>query len=200
MIKTQNQRCKTKDAFTLIELLITVSIFSIIILGLYSIFHTGVFSYNRLDKSLSLYQTARKIFNRIDLDLKNSFSYSNNETRFMGEKDKISFLTLTGSDFSSVSYEREETNLLRLRKKGIESLKEDISTKPRVLARNIKEIDFSYAFSTGDESIFDWKDEWADADIEKKNLPLAVKINLTLRENSKKGRDVKFEKIIFLAK
>ncbi len=185
-------------SFTLVELLITLSIFSIVILSLYSAFHTGIFSYNRLDNSISLYQTARKVLNRIDLDLKNIFSYSNEDTGFVGGKDWLNFFTLIGSDFSSVSYERKETNLLRLCKKGIETLKENISMRPKVLAKNIKEIDFSYGFLTDEKNVLVWEDNWADTDIEKGNLPLAVKISLTLEENSKKGRDIKFEKIISL--
>lgn len=169
-----------KKGFTLIELLITITIFSVIILGLYSTFHTGVFSYERLDKILLVYQNARKIFNRIDLDLKNTFSYSDNETRFIGDPGHLSFLTLVAGSFSSISYEQTEDKLLRFS-----------SGNPRVLGRNIKELSFSYGFPTGEEDVYNWKDEWGKIEEEKNKLPLAVRIKLILGE-------IKFEKLVFL--
>jgi prepilin-type N-terminal cleavage/methylation domain-containing protein len=185
--------------FTLIELLISLSIFSAIILSLYSVFNTGLFSYRRIKESLSVHQTARKTFNRISLDLKNCFAFSDEEARFQGMKNEMSFLSLVGGSFSSVSYRLEQGKLLRLCKKNSESLKQDSSAQSRIIAKQIRELNFSYAFLTGDEDVYDWKDNWAEAEEEKDKIPLAVKIKLTLEEKlSRSVRDVEFEKIVFL--
>lgn len=185
--------------FTLVELLISLSIFSVIALSLYSVFTTGMFSYRRIKENLSVYQTARKIFNRISSDLKNSFAFSTEEAKFQGKDNEMTFLTLVSGSFSSVYYRLEKGELLRLCKKDSESLKEDSLAQPRIIAKQIGELSFSYAFLTDDERVYDWKDDWGEADEEKNKIPLAIKIKLTLKEKlPKEIRDVEFEKEIFL--
>jgi len=185
---------REKRGFTLIELLITVSIFSVIALSLYSVFNTGLFSYRRIKESLSVHQAARKIFSRISLDLKNSFAFSDVEARFVGKGNEIAFLSLVGGSFSSVSYRLEQGKLLRLCKKDSESLN---SIQPRIIAKQITDLNFSYAFLTGDERFYDWKDDWGEEERDK--IPLAVKIKLILKEKlPKETRDVEFEKVVFL--
>lgn len=186
--------------FTLIELLISLAIFSVIAVSLYSVFNTGLFSYRRIRESLSVYQTARKVFNRINLDLKNCFAFCDDEAKFQGKDNEIAFLTLVAGSFSSVSYRLEQDELLRLSKKDSESLKEDSLTQPRVIAKQIRELNFSYAFLTGDEKFYDWKDDWGEAEEEKNKIPLAVKMKLILKEKlPKEIRDVEFEKTVFLS-
>lgn len=195
-IQTHDTRHTMRDAFTLIELLITTSIFSVMILTVYSTFNTGLLSNQRIEASLDTYQTARRILNRMSLDLKNSFSFSSEDTKFTGKNNELSFLTLIGSNFSSVSYRLGDGKLLRIYKRNSESLKEEEMPRPRILAKRIKGIEFAYAYLTEDERVFEWKDEWDQKD----KLPLAVKIKLILIEKlpKQKEKEVEFCQIVFL--
>lgn len=188
---------QTKKGFTLIELLITTSIFSIIILTIYSTFNTGLLSSQRIEASLNTYQTARRIFNRMSLDLRSSFAFSSEETKFVGKNNEISFFTLVASNFSSVTYKLEDGKLLRIYKKNLESLKEQTTVRPRIMGKGIREISFTYAYPTEDENLYEWKEEWNQKD----KLPLAVKIRLILVERfarQKEKREIDFYQTIFL--
>lgn len=190
---------KPVKALTLIELLIASSIFVVVIVTIYSAFHSGIFGYRNIEETLDVYQAARSILERINLDLRNSFAYSEDETKFVGEKNKISFLTLVDTyrqdkivqDFAFVFYKFEGDNkLLRLCRKNQEALKEDSEIQPEEMADNIEKLNFTYFyFDTADNKLKE-KDSW-DAS---KNLPVAVKVNLTIKAKIEQ----KFERTIYL--
>ena len=190
---------RKNKAFTLVEILLSITIFVVIAVSLYSVFNTGMFSYRRIKGGVSVYQTARGVFNRIGLDLRNSFAFSEEETKFEGNNKEITFFTLVSGPYSNVSYSLQEDRLMRLCKKGPESIKEDYLLEPSIIAKKIKDLQFSYAFLTGDENIYDWQNVWAEEETEKDQMPLAVKIRLVLEEESSKQKnEVELERIVFL--
>ncbi|MCX5715091.1 MAG: prepilin-type N-terminal cleavage/methylation domain-containing protein, partial [Candidatus Omnitrophica bacterium] len=66
---------KTK-AFSLVELLIASAIFAVVMVSIYSAFRTGIFGYKNIRENIEIYQSARFILERINLDLRNAFAYS----------------------------------------------------------------------------------------------------------------------------
>ncbi len=181
-------------SFTLIELLIASSIFMVVMLTVQISFNTGIFGYRNIEGTLTVAQAATKVFERMNLDLRNSFAYSTDETKFSGGKNEISFLTLA-QDYAFISYKLEENNLLRLCRRNQESLDDKIEIKPKILASNLKEIVFSYGFLDTKKQILEWKDAWDDPVL----LPAAVKVNLTIKnEIGRTNAEQNFERIIFL--
>ncbi len=181
-------------SFTLIELLITSSIFMVVMLTVYISFNTGIFGYRNIEGTLSVSQTATKVLERINLDLRNSFAYSTDETKFSGSKNEISFLTLA-QDYAFISYKLEENNFLRLCRRNQESLNDNSETEPKILASNLKEIVFSYGYVDPQSQILEWKDTWDDPIL----LPAAVKVNLSIKnEIGRNSAEQDFERIIFL--
>ena len=83
--------------FTLVELLITSSIFLVVMSMLYLAFQSGIFGYRNIEETINLYQTAREILERLNLDLRNSVVYSDEDTKFIGTKNEVSFLTLVNT-------------------------------------------------------------------------------------------------------
>lgn len=194
---------KKNKSFTLIELLIASSILIVIMLTLYISFNTGIFGYRHIEGTLATAQTAIKVLERINLDLRNSFVYSSNETKFTGSKDEMGFLTLVDTfregkkaqDYAFISYKLEENNLLRLCRRNQESLNDNSETEPKILASNIKEIVFSYGYLDTKNQILEWKDTWDDPVL----LPEAVKVNLSIKnEIGRNNAEQDFERIIFL--
>jgi len=187
---------KTK-AFTLVELLIASSIFAIIMLTIYSAFHTGIFSYRNIERAIDAHQAAGQILERINLDLRNSFVYSADETRFEGKNKQISFLALVDSyqedkiaqDYTFISYGLEGDKLMRLCRKNQEALNDRAEIRPEEMADNV-DIVFSYFYIDPADNSLKEKDIWDD----QKNLPAAVKINLTLNGKTESN----FERIIYL--
>lgn len=190
---------KTK-AFTLVELLIASSIFIVVMLTIYSAFHTGIFGYRNIEEAIDTYQAAGQILGRINLDLRNSFVYAANETKFEGENNRISFLTLVDSyqednavqDYAFVAYTLEGNKLMRLCRINQDSLNNESETEPEEMADNIGII-FTYFYIDPDDpanSSLKEKDLWDD----KLKLPVAVKINLTVKGKTESN----FQRTIYL--
>lgn len=85
--------------FTFIELIIALTIFSVIALGIYSTFSTGLITWRRGESSGRLEQQARFILDKMAKELRNALIYNYGPDYpqaklFSGEKNKISFLSL----------------------------------------------------------------------------------------------------------
>lgn len=153
---------RNKCGLTLIELLIALTIFSIIILSLYSAFYTGILSYRKIDSALQVYQTARVILERIETDLKNSFAYTRDDSKFKGDSHTLEFYTLVGSLPWRISYELEGAKLKRA------------CLENRDLSFTVQDISFQY-----DDQDF-WPSQEEAKKAQKSILPSAVKIKLNL--------------------
>lgn len=99
---------KTK-AFTLIEVLLGLTIFSIIALSLYSTFSSGIQLSRRSDQANRIYREARWFFDRLTLDLENMQTYSFDNSypqlvSFAGTQDAITLILPTSQGLKSVSY------------------------------------------------------------------------------------------------
>ncbi len=194
-----------KDGFTLVELLIASSIFLIIMMTVYSSFHAGIFGYKNIEETVDIHQSAGQILERINLDIRNSFNFSEIQSKFSGNKDKIKFLTIIDTydsdkiiqDYAFVSYQIEENKLTRLCRRGKESLNDNSGIQPEAMASTFKAIAFSYSYSLKGQEDIKWKDTWAaagDSPEEQKILPSAVKVKLTIKNDVEHS----FERTIFL--
>jgi len=188
---------KSNQALTLIELLIASSIFVIVMVTIYLTFNTGLFGYRDIEENIDIHQTARLLLERLNLDLRNSFAYSADETKFLGNNSEISFLTLTDNanqgklmrNYSFVSYKLEGNNLLRLCRKDQDALNDKSETQARELASNIESLSFSFAFIESGSQELKWKDSWGD----KTSSPVAVKAKIIISGKTKN----EFERTIY---
>lgn len=99
----------TTKAFTLIEVLLGLTIFSIIALSLYSTFNIGMLLNRRSDEGNVIFREARWSFDRLSNDLQNMrpYNFSNSyssKTAFVGENSKVSFILATSDGLKVVSY------------------------------------------------------------------------------------------------
>lgn len=185
-------------AFTLVELVIASAIFSVLMSTIYLSFHTGIFGYRNIEDTMNIYQSARQILERINLDLRNSFVYSNEKSWFSGNKNETAFLTLVDTfsennprlTYAFVSYRLESDKLMRLCRKDKESLNEKSKTQSEEMSSGVEELIFSYGYINPLTQSMEWKDSWDDP----KRLPSAVKIRLTIKNKSRQN----FERTIFM--
>lgn len=190
-------KMRRSRSFTLIELLIASSILTVVMAALYAAFSSGVFGYRNIDERVSAYQQARQALERIDRDIRNSYSYALKDTKFNGGSDKISFMALV-DDYSLigsvrnqafVSYYLDGNTLMRLCRRGRESLKEASQVKADEMGPDIGKLTFTYLYE--DNGALKETDAWDPA----KKLPAAVKIKLSLRKRS----TYDFERTVYLA-
>ena len=100
---------KINSAFTLIELLLGLSIFSVVSLCLYASFSTGIHLSRRSEKNNKIYREIRWALEQMSLDLENAvfYDFSNSypgKLSFIGEDEKISFLLPSDEGLKVVSY------------------------------------------------------------------------------------------------
>lgn len=210
-----------KNNFTMIELLIAISLFASIMVALYSALSVGIYSWKRGDQGSTLHQKARIILDNITTDIRNCtyFSY----IQFVGQANQIYFpmvLPVTKEKKSDktvfdenvfkvtyllerLSYRDRNSSLMRKHETFLESL-DPTRVKPKEVAPDIVELSFQYPFKTEEEkedpnaeySIY-WKDEWKI----KNKIPMAVKIKLVIAdEKNPESRDeyLTFERTVFI--
>jgi len=198
---------KNKNAFTLIELLIATAIFSVVALGIYSAFYTASLTYRRIDRDFGFYQSSRITLNRIEQDLRNSFGYLDNDSKFKGGAGELDFFAIRDSfeknkkftDVCRIKYSLANNILKRYLYKGLDALKGDTQVTAQDLAENVEEVSFKYAYQTGDNnSPYDWQDSWPFSQTSPQlgTLPIAVKIKLVMFQKEKKNSEKKLVEFI----
>ena len=102
-------RRSSLTGFTLIEILLGLTIFSIIAVSLYSTFSSGIQLSRRSDDSGRIYREATLIFDRLATDLQSAqyYSFDNSYPQllaFAGAGDQLTFFVPSEKGLRSVSY------------------------------------------------------------------------------------------------
>jgi prepilin-type N-terminal cleavage/methylation domain-containing protein len=191
-------------AFTLIELLISISIFSILTVVLYSCFRTGITSYRRILEQAEYHQGMRYLFSVIEKDIKNIFILPDMP---FGGRDKEAFFMTMFTDRNGFLYagragyylKRESENgpaMLIRRKEPLHQAMADsffsfnsqdktnmqeASDYEEILSEYVSNIRFRYLYAVtekipeGENSVVSF--EWAD-EWSEYSLPVAVEVEL----------------------
>jgi len=203
---------KTKLAFTFIEVLIGLTIFSIIAMSLYSTFYSGISAWKKSEDLNRLYQEARWSLDTIAKELRNAIILSYKDRYpgfafFQGTSNSISFLLEDEYDIKKVSYfleagENGEDNpgfsLKREQVFLIDSLQLTEQEKPKetfssLVSEGGLKLSYPYMVSATEEGV-EWRDKWQDNN----NLPAGVKIELVLQNAKNPNSKVSFYKTVFI--
>ena len=186
-----------RNAFTFIELIIGITIFTVVIVTVYSAFNMGIKAWRRGQTEKSL-QRIRLAFLKIDKELKDTFFFS--EISFKGTPDQMEFpLTISGEDrekLYKITYTvdtSEEPGLKELTRKEIERSKdteEPAEEKTRKLLTSIKSESVGFEY-TGPSQDFEWQKTWDGRAFEE--LPSAVRVSLQMDDSEEI-----YSKVIFL--
>lgn len=178
------------------EVLIAITIVSMIAIIIGSAFNIGIRAWNKGDAEIDDSQRLRFVAERIGEQIKSAYPYKVDKDgkrviAFQGESDSLWFVTLSTNGFKWVSYSVKNNKLMLAY--GIvpdKKMMEKVSSEGEVIDSEVSKIEFEY-FSLEDN---DWKKSW-ESD---KALPSAVKITtnkfqpifvvlpLGLKENEKK--------------
>lgn len=196
-----------KRGFTFIELIIAVTIFSVIAVSIYSVFSAGLRIWKRTSPIIEANQAARFFFDIISKDLKDAVAYYKDPQKvnfeYKSEPKSISFWTLvdvTGenntinTELAKVTYSLEpepvkagakntDTKVIvRNIATRLEGFKE-IPEKSEQLLSGVKESDFGFEFcykqtgASAAEYEYDWGDKWEYKD-DKSRMPRGVRVKL----------------------
>jgi prepilin-type N-terminal cleavage/methylation domain-containing protein len=189
-----NKKNKLSEAaFTLVELLIAVSIFSVVSIAIYSTFNSGITVFRRV-KNIDF--TRQRILlkgERLARELRQQ--QLNRKPLFIGAKARISFASLSDYAPCRVTYYFDNLNNSLMR--AVESMPEiitstgaidpDIKAKDKsAFLKNVKEVQFAYLFLDLQKNEYVWLEEWPY-----EYLPIAVNITIVDEEE-------KYVKTVFL--
>ncbi len=168
------------SAFTLVELLIAVSIFSVVSIAIYSTFSSGASVLRRLNNIDFIQQRILLKSERFSRELRELPGCR--KQLFSGSKTKISFPGNSDDIPSRITYYFDNSSLCLMR--VVDKLSQIITpegkvdarfkSKPAVFLSKIKEVKFSYLNLDLIKNEYNWIDEWTQD-----YLPAAVKLAVT---------------------
>lgn len=202
-------------AFTLMELLLAVLIFSVMALSLYAIFSSGLRVWRKQQEGFIYGHSTKLALDRMAKELRNAIKYSIPTTgevsedtknlRFIGENQKMSFITIAGGNIAKVTYlfeqgENQKGTLKRIIVLQKEGFKEK-NQKEEVAIRDLKDCLLKYAYKgAGEDSLPAWGDSWGMETSEAASkIPQGVQVILTFEKGKGENKkDEVIKKTIFI--
>jgi general secretion pathway protein J len=184
--------------FTLIEMLVSVAIFSVIAVAVYSAFAGGVGAWRSAQEFSSTYQTARLVLEDMARELKNSVTLDGPD--FVGERQRLSFLTVgqppaakrppAETRITRVTYEVRRdrasatSSLVRVEAAHGDGSQRD---ETELVVGPVSRFELLYTYKDERGQVVPWRDAWRVSDA----VPLGVKITLVVGET-------RFTKLVFV--
>lgn len=182
-----------KRGFTFIEMILAVTIFSIIAVSIYSVFRVGTQLWLRTSPMIEANQSFRFFFNTISSDLKNAVLYSKKCTDFEGENQRISFMTLVEVSGPGMLPHTELARVIYYFDKSNKTIKRAVSTRLEGFSENTngtdilnnienKDFGIEYCYKSGfspTEYDYEWKKIWQEDEDKEKSagkIPRGVKV------------------------
>jgi len=182
------RKLKPEKGFSLIEIIVVVTIFSIIALAVGSSFISGMKLWNRAkDADFPKYELFLSL-ESIARDFRQSVSVTG--VLFEGTSEEVSFPTLVGDSIVKVTYkfDPQEKTLLR-REVGLKDVLSE-TAKENAKERQIlslEELTFSYLCKDMEKNTYIWIDTWEKG----KGIFIAIKLKGRLKDNE-------FTKTVFI--
>lgn len=173
-----------KRGFTFIEVIIVISILSIISLVIYTSFSKGINIWQMVNEK-SPEEDMNILLDKFSFDLRNTFKFTG--INFSGHEDGIEFPVLLNSprfhkkSVGKVVYSYDSnTNLLNKEEVDFNQIYEDKKGLIKHSLKNVKSFKFQYYTYDKGRKEYLWQDEWA-----KEGLPLAVRIYLEIKDGDR---------------
>ncbi len=174
------------SAFTLIELIVAISLASILILVTAMIFKQASSAFSQSDARSEVYQNVRAAFDTIKRDISGATLNTRYEL-FKGEPDNISFLSSTSNNndqpITLIKYILSGTTLNKSENTDIAFLNASISgfdpaTTTGILGLNVSTLQFRYQDTDGT-----WTDTWeTGTNTAYQYLPDALEVEMTVSD------------------
>jgi general secretion pathway protein J len=193
-------RLKNNQGFTLLELLIAITLSILILVVLGAAMRLGYKSQEKGTERGEVTQKVRILEDRIAWLIRGAYPYYLNKTDekkifFDGKSDRIGFVTssidthgtgledLAGLKWVSIF---TDSDGLKIREKifFLEDVFDDSKGKVYLLDPEVRKIEFEFFEIKEDEKQGTWISEWDPRD--KETIPSAVKVKITLERNGQK--------------
>jgi prepilin-type N-terminal cleavage/methylation domain-containing protein len=199
-----------RNSFTLIEVMVAISIFATVAIVLYSCLRSGILSYKRIEEEARFQQKLRYAFSIITKDIKNTLYMAN--VPFKGDEEKVMFASAlslqrgAGMNMACVHYYVKDSGqaktlfrkteplaytLNRLSGQGTgseEVFSEDAAGYEQIILDDITAIRFSYLSPQPDGFLKEFNDqadkiiyEWVGLWESENRLPAGFRVDVSLK-------------------
>ncbi|KPK39576.1 MAG: hypothetical protein AMJ78_08300 [Omnitrophica WOR_2 bacterium SM23_29] len=186
--------------FTLLELLIAVTIFSIVAVAIYSSFNVGIRAWRKAENSYKIRQEARHVLNTIGRELR--CAINSTVMPFEGSSNYVSFCRAMkvsnpqggyseGIFKITYTFDAEDKVVYYVLQTYEETAKEESGTKS-LLASGVSDFKLQYAYLDVDKIV--WMDNWEKEEL---NIPLGVKVSLYYPSQNE-GQVAEYSETIFI--
>ncbi|MBU1852995.1 MAG: prepilin-type N-terminal cleavage/methylation domain-containing protein [Candidatus Omnitrophica bacterium] len=190
------------NAFTLVEILIALSILAMIVVSTFTIFRSSSKSWQKGSERSERYHNARTAIGKMSTEISQAVISERRPSKFIGRKESVSFISFVSTasgifELVEVEFWLNNEKKLLMRNEDIEPdydyLTYDYSD---VLAEGIVELEFSYYDGSS------WSETWdSDLAMEESDpqgdegaLPKAVKIEIKVED--KRGKESEIFEVI----
>ena len=191
---------RDKHGFTLLELLISITLSIVILVILFAALRLGYKSQAKGAEKTEQAQKVRIIEDRVSWLIRGAFPYyltksDSKKIFFDGKSDSLGLVTSSIDSYGTGPEDRAglkwvsifiDNDGLKIREKVffLEDVFDDSNGKVSILDPDVKKIEFEYYEIPEGETQGDWVSEWDPDD--KETIPSAVKVLMTIEQNGKK--------------
>ncbi len=183
----KKKRFLSLTGFTLIEIIVSATIFSFICVGVGTVFFSGMKLWKRAEQR-SIYQEGIMIdLEAFARQLRQTFRLK--QAGFSGSENTVSFVSLDGGKIIKYIYEYDSLHKILLQKKQVfkDILEEKEIADVKEFITKIDDLKIKYLGMDEKKNKTEWSNSWDG----KKGYPLAVNLE------GQKGK-IKFQKTVFI--
>ncbi len=193
------------NSFTLIEILVSVTIFSLVGAAIYSVFANGLNAWRRGNDNKSYAKNIRILSEKIARDVRNTFEFEG--IPFEGTEESVMFPGLIEGrsyddaveEYSEVGriayfYDSGEDAFCRKEQTFAESLMEEELDEAEILISDVDSLAVSYCYLDNATGAYDWKDDWKED--EQDTIPQAISLEISFKKKAARKDD--FNQVIFI--
>ena len=186
---------RMNKGLTLIEMLVAVTIFSVLSVSMYLLLNTGISVRKKIESSGAQILNINLKLDKLSQEIRNIVFFSENDSRFRGNELNIEFYTLL---FDYNTHSSKISKISYFFNQGVLSKKTEVPFKKHNFKEygfidGLEKINFSYFTGNGnDEDAF--QNKWENI----KKLPKGIKINLLYKDKS--GEKTSFEKYVLISR
>ncbi|MFH1836543.1 MAG: hypothetical protein ABH862_00320 [Candidatus Omnitrophota bacterium] len=184
---------KNKKGFTLVEVFLTASLLSIVLISIFATYTAGIRIWRTVRRTETIMD--KKLFIATEKMRKEIYGYIRKfeEVEFEGDQKKLSFPAVSGNNIIEVTYTFKpgKDALIRETSKVSESLKES-GEKTKTILFEAQSLKFSYLYPEETEEGMEGLGGWTDSFSEEEDGPPKA-IKMEIKKDGKKE-----ERIIFL--
>ena len=188
---------KDRKAFTLIEVLIAISIFSIIASVIYSTFSMGTSVWKRTIRATTTSKAMHALLQDWDRDLRSAVVYDDEEgaVGFIGESDKLYFCCLSGTVTDTRYYAELYRNYYgtEVSKSGkIDLIRKKVPLRQggfliderdgQTVIQGLDEFSIEYGYRDAEEDQIVWQDVWESEEETDEVIPLPQVLRIKLEQ------------------